>query len=162
GLYAALLRPQPYRDPARLVIVHEELPGIGMNAMSVSVPVYREIESRREAFESAAAYHFNDFTLTGSGYARHLDVVNATASLFPLLGIEPELGRVFSAADDQPGSGPVIILSHKLWTEVFGADPAIVGRSITLDGRSYRVTGVMPARFQFPYPATQAWVPLAL
>ena len=162
GLYAALLRPLPYRDPAGLVTVHEEFPGIGVTGMSVSAPVYREIESRKDAFVSAAAYHFNDFTLTGAGYARHLDIVNTTASLFPLLGVEPELGRVFTSAEDQPGAAPVVVLSHKLWREVFGADPSIAGRAITLDGRPVRVIGVMPASFHFPYPATQAWAPLAL
>lgn len=162
ALYSALLKPLPYRRPERLVVVHEELPGIGMTGMSVSVPIFEDLRTRRDLFEDVAAYHFNDFTLTGAGYAQHIDVVNASWSLFPLLGVEPQLGRTFGAAEDKPGAARVVVLSHKLWTTGFEADPRIVGRKIMLDGEPAEVIGVMPTRFRFPYPATQAWVPLAL
>lgn len=162
ALYTVLLKPLPYRQPERLVVIHEELPGLGMKGMSVSVPVYGELCRRGGLFEEVAAYYHNDLTLTGAGYARHLDAVNASWRLFPLLGVEPQLGRTFTAAEDQPSGARVAVLSDKLWREAFGADRAIVGRKITLDGAPVEVIGVLPARFAFPYRATQVWVPLAL
>jgi putative ABC transport system permease protein len=155
ALYSALLKPLPYRAPERLAVIHEELPGVGMKAMSVSVPVWNELRRRGDVFEDVAAYYFNDFTMTGSGYAQHVDVVNASPSLFSVLGVPPLLGHTYTAE-----TGKEIVLSEKLWRESFGADSNVVGRRVTLDGKPYEVVGVMPAAFQYPYPATQAWVPL--
>ncbi|MGC1107587.1 MAG: ABC transporter permease, partial [Candidatus Acidiferrales bacterium] len=98
----------------------------------------------------------------GAGMAQHVDAVNASATLFPMLGIAPQLGRTFNPEEDRDGAAKVVILSDALWRSAFGADRNVLGRSIALDGAPYRVIGVMPADFNFPYPATQMWVPLAL
>src|SRR5215467_4639061 len=94
-LYDALLKPLPYREANRLVYVHNEFPSSHLGRSDVSVPDYADLTSQPTLFSEAAAYYFNDFTLstaTGSGYAQHVDVVNASASLFSLLAISPQLG----------------------------------------------------------------------
>lgn len=161
-LYDALLKPLPYREAANLVFVHNEFPGSQLARTPASGPDYRDLTARQEIFSETAAYYFNDFTMTGAGTAQHVDAVNASAALFPLLGIQPELGRTFTPQEDRFGVAKVVILSDTLWRSAFGAGKNIVGRSISLDGAPYRVIGVMPADFNFPYPATQMWVPLAL
>jgi putative ABC transport system permease protein len=87
--------------------------------------------------------------LTGRGEPERLDCVKATANLFPALGIAPQLGRAFTPHEDRPGGEPVVILSHALWQRRFGGDPAIIGQSLPLDGRSRQVIGVMPPGFKF-------------
>src|SRR5690606_38047839 len=88
-----------------------------------------------------------------------LESVAITADLFPVLGVRPALGRTFLPAEEQAGEGRVVVLSHGLWQERFGGDPAAVGRSIRLDGESHTIVGVMPADFRFPSPTTRLWVP---
>lgn len=161
-LYDAILKPLPYRDAAQLVYVHNEFPQSQLSQTSVSGPDYADLRVHQEIFTEAAAYYFNDFTMTGAGAAQHVDAVNASVSLFPMLGIAPQLGRTFSPEEDRDGAGKVVILSDALWRSAFGTDRSILGRSILLDGVPYRVIGVMPADLNFPYPATQMWVPLAL
>ncbi|MGH9336105.1 MAG: ABC transporter permease, partial [Vicinamibacteria bacterium] len=87
-------------------------------------------------------------------------MVRATASLFPVLAVPPSLGRVFSPEEDRPGADPVAVLSHGLWSRRFGSDPAILGKTIHLSGVATAIVGVMPARFQFPAPSAQLWIPL--
>ena len=97
-----------------------------------------------------AAIADESFNLTGAGDPERLEGRRVSANLFPLLGVEPQLGRVFTAAEDQPGAQRVVLLSYALWQRRFGGDPGIVGKPLTLNGESYIVVGVMPARFQFP------------
>ena len=110
---------------------------------------------------------------TGAGEPARLDGTRVSARFFPALGVTPALGRAFTAAEDRPGAAHFVVLSDRLWRERFGADPAIVGRSIELSGAPYTVTGVMPPGFAFPHAeemphgfqfprAPQLWVPLAL
>jgi putative ABC transport system permease protein len=163
-LYDALLKPLPYRDANTIVFVHNDFASLLGHAGN-SAPDYVALTAHREMFSETAAYFFNDFTMSsasGSGYAEHVDAVNASASLFSMLGIAPELGRTVLAEDDRYGAGKVVVLSDVLWRNEFRADPSVVGRTIQLDSEPYEVIGVMPADFNFPYPATQMWVPLAL
>lgn len=163
-LYDALLRPLPYRDAARIVFVHNEFPG-QLGRTDESAPDYADLSAHRELFSDTAAYYFNDFTMTGvsgSGYAEHVDAVNTSASLFPMLGIRPQLGRAILPSDDHYGAAKVVVLSDAFWRTRFGGDPSIAGRTLLLDGKPYQIVGVMPPDYNFPYPATQMWVPLAL
>jgi len=161
-LYDALLKPLPYRSASQLVYVHNEFPGSQLTTTAESGPDYVDLSAHHDVFSAAAAYYFNDFTMTGAGNAQHVDAVNASATLFPMLGIQPELGRTFTPEEDRAGAAKVVILSDVFWHSNFDADPKAIGRSLSLDGAPYRVIGVMPADFNFPYPATQMWVPLAL
>ena len=160
-LYDAILKPLPYRDAGQLVYVHNEFPGSQLATTQASGPDYVDLSTHHEIFNETAAYYFNDFTMTGVGSAQHVDAVNASATLFPMLGIAPQLGRTFSPEEDR-SAAKIVILSDALWRSAFGADRNVLDRSIALDGVSYRVIGVMPADFNFPYPASQMWVPLAL
>ena len=161
-LYDAILKPLPYRDAGSLVYVHNVFPESQLRLTAASGPEFIDLSGHRELFSEAAAYYFNDFTMSGAGAAQHVDAVNASANLFPMLGIQPELGRTFAPEEDRYGAGKVVILSDALWRSTFGAGGNVTGKSIRLDGVPYQVVGVMPSDFNFPYPATQMWVPLAL
>lgn len=163
-LYDVLLKPLPYRDAKQLVYVHNEFPTSQLGHTNVSAPDYTDLTAHREIFSETAAYYFNDLTmstLNGSSYAEHIDAVNASTSLFSMLGISPQLGRAILPDDDRYGAPKVVLLSDSLWKSHFGSDPEIVGRTIQLDSVPYQIIGVMPPDFNFPYPATQMWLPLA-
>jgi putative ABC transport system permease protein len=164
-LYDALLRPLPYRDAERIVFVHNEFPGSQLGHTGASAPDYADLSAHREVFSETAIYYFNDFTMsgvTGSPYAEHVDAVNASAGLFSMLGIRPRIGRVILPSDDRFGAPKVAVLSDALWRGRFSADARIADKSVLLDGQPYQIVGVMPPDFNFPYPATQMWVPMAL
>jgi predicted permease len=171
-----LLKPLPYPKASRVVVPWRVAPA-GSAWGSIEFP-WNEAEvvqllRTTKAFEHLGAFRKDSFNLTGSSNPEHLEGVRASAGLFPALGTAPLLGRTFTAQEDQPGATLVVVLSHQLWQSRFGADPAIVGRLISLSGQQYTVIGVMPASFTFPnlagMPAsidlpkqTQLWVPLAL
>ena len=152
---ALLLRPLPFPAPDQLVRVvsvrlRENAPD------NASYPDFADWRAQNHVFERMAAFHIDSFTLTGQGEAAHIPGAVVSAELFSLLGVRPALGRAFLPEEDKLGAadgGLVVILSHRLWQERFGADPGIVGRTIELDNRSFTVVGVMPAGFQFPIQA---------
>jgi hypothetical protein len=110
---------------------------------------YVHWQAESKAFDHLAAYIPDSITLTGRGEPERLDVVRATANLFPLLGVAPQLGRAFTPEEDRPGAARVVILSHAFWQRGFGADPGVIGQSLRLDGESRLVIGVMPPGFKF-------------
>jgi putative ABC transport system permease protein len=156
-----LLRPLPYKDPERLVMVWEEATKAGYPTDTPAAANFVDWRDQNQAFEGMAAIADESFNLTGSGDPERLEGRRVSANLFPLLGVEPQLGRVFAAAEDQPGSERVVVLSYKLWQRRFGGDAGIVGKTLNLNGAGYTVVGVMPARFQFPTADDEAWVPIA-
>ena len=156
-----LLRPLPYRDPERLVMVWEDASKHGYPRDTPAVANYVDWRDQNQVFEGMAAIADESFNLTGAGDPERLEGRSVSANLFPMLGVEPQLGRVFSATEDQPGSQRVVLLSYGFWQRRFGGDPGIIGKALTLNGESYTVVGVMPARFQFPSSDDQAWVPIA-
>ncbi len=160
-LYQAVLKPLPYPDAEQLLFVHNSFPKNRVSVAGVSAFDYAEIRRHTDVFTSAGIFYWNDLTLTGLGDARHVNVVNASASLFDVLGVKPRMGRTFSSAEDQRGAPGTAVLSETLWRSVFGADPHVLGRIIHLNGEPYTVIGVMPRRFQFPSHETQLWVPTA-
>lgn len=161
-LYDAILKPLPYRSAAQLVYVHNEFPQSQLAVTAESGPDFADLGAHHEIFSETAAYFFNDFTMTGAGEAQHVDAVNVSAALFPMLGIAPELGRAFTPQEDPYDAAHVVILSDGLWRSEFGAQRDVIGRSISLDGVPHQIIGVMPPDFNFPYSATQMWVPLGL
>jgi putative ABC transport system permease protein len=157
---ATLLRPLPYKDSDRLVILWSTIPGLGYSGPgSLTDPDYVQWEEQNRVFEQIAAYRGQTSNLTGGGVPERLAGSTVTASLFPLLGAVPELGREFSADEQLPGHENVVLLSHRLWARKFASDPGLVGRPITLDEKSFIVLGVMPAGFQFP-DEVDFWTPL--
>jgi putative ABC transport system permease protein len=159
---AVILRPLPYRDPGRLVSLWATFPHWGFSGPgALTDPDFVEWQKQNRVFEQIAAFHGQTSNLTGVGDPERLLGATVTANFFPLLGISPELGRPFSASEEQPGSENRVVLSHKLWTDRFNSDPAVLGRSITLDSKPFAVIGVMPTQFQFPNQA-DFWTPLVL
>jgi putative ABC transport system permease protein len=158
-----LLRPLAFKDADRLVRVWHVPPPKsfpGMPTFSVSAANYLDWERQNQVFTGMAIYSFHGFTFTGTNKPEQVDACAASSGFFSTLGIPPLLGRVFAPDEDQPGRSNVVVLSHRLWQEHFGSNPAIVGQNIQLDGQSYLVAGVMPATFQFPEFA-QMWTPIA-
>ncbi|HET9713468.1 MAG TPA: ABC transporter permease, partial [Pyrinomonadaceae bacterium] len=156
-----LLRPLPYKDPERLVMVWEDATKAGFPRDVPTNANFLDWRDQNHVFEGMAAISFDNFNLTGAGEPERLDGRRVSASLFQILGVDPQIGRVFTAAEDQPGSERVVVLSYGLWQRRFGGDPGIVGKALNLNGASYTVVGVMPARFHFPAIDDQIWVPIA-
>jgi putative ABC transport system permease protein len=156
---AVLLRSLPYRDPERLVLLHQRRQQEGGRlALSADFLQWRD---QAKSFEQIAAYGCASVVLTGSGEAERLSAGLVSADLFATLDVAPALGRAFIQAEDAPGGAPVVILSDGLWRRRFGGDPEVIGRSITLEGKSRTVIGIMPYEFQFPR-RSDLWLPLAL
>jgi predicted permease len=145
---AVFLRPLTFADPDRLVVLHESLPQLGRVPVGPGeFDVWRE---SAQSFEEMALLAVAPVILTGAGDPERLDAARVSATLFPMLGISPALGRTFSRDEEIVGRDRVVVLSDQLWRARFGADPAIVGRSITLNDQRYEVAGILPPRFLFP------------
>ncbi|MCA1568366.1 MAG: ABC transporter permease [Acidobacteria bacterium] len=157
-----LLRPLPYQDPDRLVMVWEDNTKAGYPRDTPAAANYIDWRDQNQVFEGMAAIADMSFNLTGTGEPERIDGRRVSANLFPLLGVEPHIGRAFLPEEDQPGANRVVVMSHGLWQRRFGSDVNIAGKSLTLNGESYTVVGVMPPSFQFPAGEDELWVPLAL
>src|SRR5438270_6340543 len=149
---SVLLRPLPFREPDRLMELgeYDTRNGDPGNLIgSISYPDMADVRARNHSFEDVAAYDFNQGTLTGLREPLHVNVAHVNAGLFRLLGVQPFLGRDFRSDEDQPGHY-VATISNKLWRTYLNSDRNVIGRSLTLNGRSFTIVGVMPAGFQFP------------
>lgn len=160
-----LLRPLPYREPERLVVVTESLPAMSADEIGVSASEYIDYRDRNHSFSQVASYETAGFNLTGEGRPLRVNAAQISASALPLLGVSPELGRGFTEEENRYGSGHVVILSHFLWQNQYGGDRNILGKSVKLDEQSYTVIGVMPPSFHFPVDGAplsemaDLWVP---
>src|SRR5215831_18569735 len=153
-LNAVLLRPLPFHEPQNLVAIGEfdarEKEDPGTEIESISYLDYIDFRDRTQVFDSIAAYTNQAVsTLLDGNEAAHVQGESVSANLFTLLGIQPMLGRTFLPNEDDPGNY-VVILSNDLWQRRFGADRSIIGKNVTLDGKSFQVIGVMPPRFAYP------------
>ncbi|MGC2620480.1 MAG: ABC transporter permease [Acidobacteriaceae bacterium] len=157
---AVLLRPLPYAQPNRLVVVPENR--ASLTGQGMSWPTFTELHDHNRVFTTMAGLVSHALTLTGRGEPADISTVSVTADFFPLFSVRPLLGRTLLPTDGQRGAGPAVVLSENLWRSRFGADPAIIGSNITLDMRSFTVVGIMPAAFRTPFFAQteQLWIPL--
>lgn len=155
-----LLRPLPYPHPENLVQIWNTYPPQAPRA-PLSPGDYADWRQQNASFSGMGGYaHISQgFNLTGEGEPRRVLGSYASAGLFPLLGIPLAAGHYFTVEEDRAGSSPVVILSHRLWQSRFGGDPAVIGRTITLDGQRYTVTGVLPAGFHLLRWA-DLWMPI--
>jgi len=166
---AVLLRPLPYADPVALVRVFETNPLKNWTRNIAAPANYADWKARNTSFTDIAAYEqfsengsgAGDVFLTGSGEPQGLKALGVTGNLFRVLGAPPLVGRTFTDAETFEGQARVVVLSYGLWQSAFGQDPNIVGRTVTLSGRTYDVAGVMPADFFFPGRDVQLWLPVA-
>src|SRR5262245_20726421 len=161
---AVLLRPLRYQEPERLVRLWASSPERGLAYFSVSAPDFLEWQRQNHVFERMAAYDSGEnYNLTGGQEPEQLPGIRVSAGLFRLLGVDPMLGRTFSAEEDAASNkAHVIILSYGLWQRRFGAEPKLIGQTITLGDESYTVIGVMPPGFRLPSNRSELWLPLAL
>lgn len=164
-VHGVLLAPLPYEDAEDLMAVwgrFDPESGFDFPKFPLSDPEYLDYRDASRALEAVAAYLTGRATVTGGqGEPERVPSVAATANLFAVLRTEAALGRTFTAAEEQPGAGRVAVLQNGYWRSRFGGDPAVVGRSVILDGEPYEVVGVMPPGFAFPTPDVRLWTPLA-
>ena len=146
---ALLLKPLPYKDADRLVLIWHTYPLLKLDQASVSAPSYIEYRDMTSSFEEVATATEWKVNLTGGGEPERLQGARVSYNLFSTLGVQPVAGRSFLSEEDQPGKNRVVVLSYGLWQRRFGGDPGLVGQTITLDGSSYDVVGVMPKGFVF-------------
>ena len=166
---AVLLRPLPYRDLQRLVEIYEDHGGSGVGlAYDFNTPGgYADFKRQTQIFEDVAAVDGgNVFSLLADGgEPRTLVEESVTWNLFPMLGVNPLYGRLFTEDEDRPGGEHVVLLSYRLWRERFGGDRQILGQDIRLDNRiaieKYTVIGIMPPHFSFPEKNADLWIPRA-
>ena len=161
-IQAVLLQPLPIRDPGSVVALHDQFPAFNMPRTKVSPLQFQEISQRKDLFEAAAALKPVSLTLTEPNQSQRLQAMQTTAGLFPLLGIEPILGRGFTQHDDTFGNPHVAVLSEGLWRRLFSGDPGVIGKNIQLDGNSCEIIGVLPDKMDNLYPRTEIWVPAAI
>src|SRR5215472_1704870 len=150
---SVLLQPPPYAQPDRLV---------GVWDMTSPKGGLFEYQKRFQTVDVGAYTTDTGFNLSGHGEAVRINGSAVSSNLLPVLGVRPKLGRLFKTGDEVPGQSRLVILSYALWQTKFGADPGIIGRTITLDDAAREVVGVMPPGFRFPTAATELWVPIEI
>ncbi len=159
-----LLRPLPFPDPERLVVLGDRL-GSGTN-MSVTARDIGTYPRAASAFSSREGILSSAYELSGGQFPEEISGARMTASTFATLGVQPELGRVFTAQEND-GHQPVAVISDALWQNRYHRDPHVLGSAIELDRKAYSIIGVMPRSFEFPVDTgrldqAQLWVPLSL
>jgi len=149
-LKAAFIDRLPFRDAGRLVTIIEN------DGWVPTVSEFREIHAHTRTLEGMAFAEHRDMQLSGTGEPTRVFAARVTASFFPLLGVNPALGRTFSEEENQPGRPPVVILTDRFWRSRMGSDPRVLGRTLRLDGQPAVVVGVLPPGFHFDYPTLGA------
>jgi len=173
-VYAVLLKPLPYAAPDRLVTMTTYIPQVRDRFPSLPVRAIDFLEFRKSnsVFSEMAALEAADFNLTGAGEPERLYGARVSASLFALLGLQPERGRGFLPEEDQPGHDRVDVISHEVWMRRWGGDPGVLNRTFSLNGQPHLVVGIMPPGFLFPTgkqlhplvvfgPRIDVWKPMA-
>ena len=160
---AVLLRPLPYQDPSRIMQIWHVPPAKsfpGLTLFSVSPANYLDSRSMNHSFEDMAAFGGARFNVGGKERPEAIQAAPVAPGFFSILRVQPILGRGFTPDDDRPGQGHVVVLGNALWRDRYGADPAVIGQKIVLDGEPYTILGIMPPKFKYPSWA-QLWTPLA-
>ena len=160
-----LLRPLPFRDPSRIMVLYESIPKLAPGGIPVSAPDVAHFRELNKVFEEVGAYATAKKDLSGSGSPKRINATRTSAAIFRELGVQPVLGRTFRDDEDADGHH-LAILGYALWQSRFGGDREIIGKSISLDREPYTVVGVMPKTFEFPpqggpfFDPGQLWTPL--
>lgn len=163
---AVLFRPLPFQDPARLVRLYTEFPSYGSSGgfrkFWMSTPEFLEIRRDLQSWETIEAYTITGANLSGGKEALRVTASSVSGGLFPMLGVQPQTGRVLQSSDDRPGVNLAVVISHGLWQRAFGGDANVLQRSVKVNGLAANIVGVMPAGFHFPPGETDApelWLP---
>jgi putative ABC transport system permease protein len=156
-----LLRPLPYKDPGRLVMLWQRAP-VGGNTNDASAADFQDWRDRSRSFEQLSAVLGSSFNLTEGDQPERISGLHVTASFFTTLGVMPALGGVFGSEEEQPGAQRSVVLSDTLWRRRFGGNRGLIGQTIHLDRQAYTVVGVMPPGFEFFGRDNELWAPLPL
>jgi len=162
---AIILRPLPYPSPSQLVGLGQwrNQKGEGYVQTGVSAPNIVDIAGQKNIFQQVGYYRWSGFNITEGNHAESIDSIKVSLDMLPVFGVQPLMGRFFTAEEMQPGHDQVAILGYRLWQTRYGADPGILGKTIHLDEKPYTIVGVMPARFRFTWDQEMGvFAPLAL
>ena len=160
-VYAVVLRPLPFGDPERLVAIWTNTPQV--DRLPMAAANHRDIKAQSKLLEDVAILRATaNYNLTGDGEPEWLQGSGIPSNLFPLLRVEPMLGRGFTPEENQPGNDQLVILSYGLWKRRYAGDPNIIGKAIRLENLPYTVVGVMDPNFHYPTRETQLWTPLTI
>ena len=159
---SVLLKPLPFENPEQLVMLYEQSADGKHADNAVAGGMFYEWQKQSRGFEQMAILGESGYNLSGTNGVLPEKVEGGKCSwnLFSVLGVRPSYGRLFSAEDDSPNAIATVILTWSLWRRRFGANPAIIGKDILLDGEAYTVIGILPASFSYPDPETQIWTPV--
>jgi predicted permease len=155
---AVLLRSLPYPDPDRLVRIYFNEPGVGLRDIKFSKPELDDLLTRSGVFEDVSPIFEGIEDLTGVKQPERLEAVNGSFSYFSMLRVTPQVGRLFSPQDFQPGFSSLVVISDGLWHRAYGADPNVVGRTIMIDSNPHEIIGVLPRGFRHPGPTVSGEV----
>jgi putative ABC transport system permease protein len=153
-----LLKPLPYKEPGRLVMVWEDASYIGFAHNTPAAGNYMDWRAQNQVFTDMVALRYHDVAFTGGGAPEEVLGRRVTPNFFDVLGVQPAVGRPFTEQEDAAG-GKVVVLSYALWQRRFGGDPSVIGRVVQMDDEGITVVGVMPQGFFFPDRAAEFWVP---
>ena len=147
---ALLLRPLPYENADRLVILWNRSPGLNITQDWFSTAQYLDIKASHNGFEQLAIAIGGNYNLTGQGDPERVGVMRVSSTLLPMLGARPAIGRLLKSAEDSPGCPATALLTYGMWARRFGRDPQMLGKSIIINGQTYEVVGILPQRFSLP------------
>jgi predicted permease len=153
-----LLNPLAYQQPSQLVVLYGKTPGF--DKAPIAYLNFLDWQRDAHSFSAMAIYRNEDYNFTGTGEAERLSGYMISADFFSMLGVKPVLGRLFRPEEDQPGAGPVVILSGGFWKRRFGSSPEIIGKSIELNGAPYTIVGVIPSSFTFYGNSRDVYTPI--
>jgi putative ABC transport system permease protein len=159
-VHAVVLRPLPFPEPDRLMVVGEDFEGRGRPS-DVSVGNFADWRAHAKSFSALGALQYFSFNLSGDDRPERVMGGRVTHSWFTALGVAPQYGRVFTTEEDAPGRDRLVVLSHRLWTRRYGADPAVLGRPIQLNAVPFTVIGIMPRSFDVTVDSEELWTPAA-
>ncbi|HET9785762.1 MAG TPA: ABC transporter permease, partial [Pyrinomonadaceae bacterium] len=164
---AVLLRALPFNEPDRLVLLWGSKPNQGRLQVPFSLPNFNDVQAQNQTLDGMSAWTLGRFNLTGGNENAEPEQVQyaiVSTNFFSVLGVAPSYGRSFLPEEEKPGASRAILISNDLWVRRFASDPTVVGKSITLDGQSYEIAGILPSGFNFlSFPKeTDVWLPFGL
>src|ERR687895_189651 len=159
---AVVLKPLAYPAPGQLMFITSQFPTLGFEKFWISPPEYFEYREQTREFADIAAYNMGAVNFSEGDQPERVNTAFVTWNMFRVLGVNPAVGRWFSAEEDRPNAEPVAVLSHELWTRKLGADPSVVAKRIEINGRKMTVVGIAPSKFDLHDARAQVWMPLGL
>jgi len=161
-VHGILIQPLPYPEPDRLAGVWLRAPGLAPEPFQLSEATYLMAREAGELFEEVGLWGARTVNVTGQGAPERLTAARVTPSVLSVLAVAPEVGRLFTEAEQSPGGTPVVLLSHELWQRRYDGDRRVLGESLRVDGVAREIVGVLPAGFRYPQPEVALWIPFTI